>query len=325
MIQQIISDLTNDDKSLVSSLLKTKVFASRIKNKKLLEWVNREINGYSTNDSLPEYRIGSATSSCTLRQGYAVQENTPVPISFIDNEKMRNFFVEFEFRDSVKTLESYLSNKDNDTIMKVLPIDFWAVLTRAMRESGFKGEIRDIKKMSHISTITQTLTEIRSEFLDLMLKLESEYPNLPSNFEEISEDIKDDITNTVNIIMGNQYSITNTGNSNTINTGNDAKINTATGTNINQEIETSSLKKEEIKKLAEQIKNIVDKIQLKQDDKEDIIDETDRILTQIKRENPKKNIISQSLNTTYDILSKTDSNPITEPIITEIETLLSNF
>jgi hypothetical protein len=157
MIQQIISDLTNDDKSLVSSLLKTKVFASRIKNKNLLEWVNREINGYSMDDSLPDYRVGSATSSCTLRQGYAMQENTPVPISFISDENLRNFFVQFEFRDSVKTLESYINNKENDTLMKILPIDFWALLTRHMKENGFKSEIRDIRSYQLFNTPKSTL------------------------------------------------------------------------------------------------------------------------------------------------------------------------
>ncbi|PWH82009.1 hypothetical protein DIS18_12135 [Algibacter marinivivus] len=325
MIQQIIYDLTNDDKSLVSPLLKTKVFASRLKNKKLLEWVNKEINGYSMSDTLPEYRVGSATSSCTLRQGYALQENTPVPISFISDENLRNFFVQFEFRDSVKTLESYVNHKDNDTLIKILPIDFWALLTRHMKESGFKSEIRDIKKMAHISTITQTLTEIRSKFLDFMLNLETEFPDLPKNIEDISDDIKENITKTINVIMGNQYNTSNVGEGNTINTGNNAKINTATGTNITQQLEINSLKKEEIKNLVEQINIIVDKLELNEEDKEDILSESERVLNQLKREKPKQTIISQSLNTTYDILSKVDSNSQTEPIIAEIETLLANF
>ena len=40
LVSQIINDLVDDQKSLNSALLKTKVLASRIQNVELLYWVN---------------------------------------------------------------------------------------------------------------------------------------------------------------------------------------------------------------------------------------------------------------------------------------------
>lgn len=325
MIKQIINDLIDDEKSLVSPLLKTKVFASRIGNKILLNWVNKELNGYSMEDDLPEYRIGSATSSCTLRQGYAIQENTPVPVSFIQNEKLRDFFTQFEYRDSVKTLESYFSDKGNDTLMKILPIDFWAFLTREFRKNGFQGEIRDIKKTSHISSITQTLTEIRSKFLDLMISLESEFPDLPEDFSDYTETTKENLTQTINYIMGDSYNITNSGDGSTINTGDKNSINSASGSDINQENQIDEAKKEQIETLLKEIRDVAEKIEINKDDKEDLLFETERISSQLTRDNPKKNIISQSLNTVFNILTSVTANVLTNPIVENIQTLLTSL
>lgn len=315
----------DDEKSLVSPLLKTKVFASRIGNKNLLNWVNKELNGYSMDDNLPEYRIGSATSSCTLRQGYAMQENTPVPVSFIQDETLRNFFTQYEFRDSVKTLESYFSDKGNDILMKILPVDFWAFLTREFRKNGFKGEIRDIKKMSHISSITQTLTEVRSKFLDLMINLESEFPDLPEDFSDYTETTKENLTQTINYIMGDSYNISNSGDGSTINIGDKNNINSASGTDISQENHIDDTKKEQIESLLKEIREVADKIDISKDDKEDLLFEAERISSQLSREKPKKNIISQSLNTVFNILTSVTANVLTNPIVENIQTFLKNF
>lgn len=47
LLDTIISELVNVEISLSSPLLKTKILASRLQNKELLEWVNNELKGYS--------------------------------------------------------------------------------------------------------------------------------------------------------------------------------------------------------------------------------------------------------------------------------------
>lgn len=325
MIKRIINDLIDDEKSLVSPLLKTKVLATRLGNKNLLEWVNKEINGYSIKEDVPIYRKGKANSSCTIRLGYGIQSNTPVPISLFQDERLRNFFLQFEFRESVKTLESYIGNGEKDTLGKDFSIDFWAFVTRELKKSGFQGEVRDIKVFTHVSNITQTVTEIRNKFLDLMLSLEAENPELPEDFEDYDAETIERITEKINVFMGDNYNITNTGDGSTINTGQNSQINSTAGSNFQQEVNFNEQTAEVLADLVQKINEITPQLEISDEDKEEIKAETDRISMQLKRENPKLNIIGQSLNTIYDIMASVAANAITSPVLQSIQNVLANF
>ncbi|MBK7490043.1 MAG: hypothetical protein IPI74_09620 [Bacteroidales bacterium] len=56
LINDIINELIDTEKSIVSPLLKTKVLASRLGNDVLLTWVSNELKGYENKDELPDYR-----------------------------------------------------------------------------------------------------------------------------------------------------------------------------------------------------------------------------------------------------------------------------
>jgi len=58
LIQEIKSDIIDSNKSLSIALRKAKALASKLKNERLKEWVNNELNGYRQleHDDIPEYR-----------------------------------------------------------------------------------------------------------------------------------------------------------------------------------------------------------------------------------------------------------------------------
>ena len=53
---QIIKDLENGTVDTETVLKRTKVLLQELDNEKLLEWINYEIEGYSSIDNMPEYR-----------------------------------------------------------------------------------------------------------------------------------------------------------------------------------------------------------------------------------------------------------------------------
>lgn len=57
LINDIAQNLVEQNGSVESALLKTKVLAYKIKNDNLINWVNGELNGYNNIKELPEYRI----------------------------------------------------------------------------------------------------------------------------------------------------------------------------------------------------------------------------------------------------------------------------
>lgn len=57
IIEEVITDLVNNNTSLVAPLLKLQYFAELTENNELLEFVLSELNGYKTKGHTPDYRI----------------------------------------------------------------------------------------------------------------------------------------------------------------------------------------------------------------------------------------------------------------------------
>lgn len=322
MIKKIIDELSDNNQSLVNPLLKTKVLATRLGNENLLDWVNNELNGYNNIDDkdVPSYRIAKANSHCNIQQGNHIEYNTPVPISLLPEEFARKMFLEFPLLDGVQTLESYQRNEKNDTLGKPLAVDFWAIITREVKKNGARLNITNISVTTHISSVIQALAEIRTKFLDLMLALEQEFPDLEDVTEE-SKEQKEQISEKITVIM-KQINIKNSGDGSTINTGSSNQINSASGNNIDQDILVPE-QKNEIDELMAQIRAALEENEF--EEKEDTILEVQRVENQLKKEYPKKSIIGQSLETIQSFLTSIAANAWTQPILQSIQNVLGSI
>lgn len=65
-LEEIIELLSDTDQSLIKSLFRFKVIAYELDDEEIKNWVNNEINGYSDDDNLPDYRIVCATIRASL-------------------------------------------------------------------------------------------------------------------------------------------------------------------------------------------------------------------------------------------------------------------
>lgn len=176
IIEQIIDELSDSEKSLTNPLLKTKVLATRIGNEELMKWTNDELSGYKEQE-LPSYRLGKSNITCTMQQGYSIQENVPLPLMVFE----RNFMDEllkFRFNDSIQTLENQERENRNGMIYKDFGPDMCAYMTKMAIEAGQRFAITTMRVVVHVSQITQVLAEVRAKLLDFMLQLEKEVPNL---------------------------------------------------------------------------------------------------------------------------------------------------
>ena len=55
MIKELIKDLTYDKISINQALTRAKLIAYEINNEDFKNWINKELNGYLTDNKLPEY------------------------------------------------------------------------------------------------------------------------------------------------------------------------------------------------------------------------------------------------------------------------------
>ncbi|MXV49460.1 hypothetical protein GS399_00630 [Pedobacter sp. HMF7647] len=213
MIKEIIKLLSDDEKSLTTPLLKTQVFASRIGNVPLYEWVNKELNGFNYSDEIPEYRIAKASPIGTISDGYNYQQNTMLPVS-IFGDKIAKELIKFKIDDGVKSLEDTSTGKYGDTIIKPMGADFCAMLTREAQKNGAEIQIIEGRIQVHIGEFVNSISKIRAKFLDLILKLEQQFPEI----DEYSID-KNELNKSVTHIM-TQINIHSSGEGNIITSGN---------------------------------------------------------------------------------------------------------
>jgi hypothetical protein len=319
MIKQIIEELSDYNQSLVNPLLKAKVIAKRLGNETLINWIDKELNGYSPEENLPDYRIASAISNCDIQQGYRSQNNTPIPLSLIQNETLRSIFTDFPLIQSVVALEALVNDPSGDTLAKPFPADFSAFVTSEIKKAGVYIQVSNIVISTHRSSINQTLTGIRNKFLDIMLEFEQEFSDKDFSSLELVE--KEKLNNQVTIIM-KQYNIENTGDASSINLGDNNQINIAQGENIDQQI---LLKEEEqkIQELIDLIKEFHSKVEF--EEKSDSEIELHRLENQLKKEKPNKTIIKSSLETIKSLAINVATSALTGPIVSGITELIKNW
>lgn len=111
-ISQITNDIVEDVVSLEKSLTRTSILAIKINDNALSKWIELELNGYSIDNKLPEYRKGYCDKLIYsgINGSYQVK-NTPLPLSCFNNETKEKIR-DIKIFDGIKVIEKLISNKD---------------------------------------------------------------------------------------------------------------------------------------------------------------------------------------------------------------------
>ena len=215
LISDIINDLVADGTSAVIPLQKTKILASRIGNKELLNWVNLELGGYPNKESLPSYRKAVGTILGDFINGYNKVTNYPLPLpSFGDDldEEMRTFLI----MNGVATLEQFNASGETSLMFRFPDGVKQSIQSIMQNSNGPYFQLLHVGVSVPIHVASQVVTAVKNKLLDFMLELESQF-----GMETNIEDLKKQPTK-INYIM--ETTIHNTGDGNVINTGEQAQI-----------------------------------------------------------------------------------------------------
>ncbi|STD59670.1 AbiTii domain-containing protein [Empedobacter falsenii] len=219
LVSQIINELMNTNEySLDSALLKTKVLASRIQNKELLEWANSELIGYESIENLPEYRrkIPNGLNGDYIN-GNIQYTNQQIPTTGLP-EKIENSLRFVDFTNSVKELESFCYKEKTSIIKSPLRAEIVGLINNNWSEMGNPYlNLYNVNRVISKTSIEGILSNVRNKLLDFMLKIDEQFGNLT----EI-KDLRDKNTEITKIV--NNTIINNNGDGNVLNTGNNNSI-----------------------------------------------------------------------------------------------------
>lgn len=169
IIDELIDELTDKSNHLTDILIKTKVLAFKLKNQKLINWIDNELNGYS-NGELPEYRRLTCQIIGNLSNGFQRAKNYPIPLIGLDDD-LRQGMQTVTLTQSVSTLDDFVHREEGGKMIMNIPPEMYGYLSKDL-DNGFVIEYarREIDK----SQVLQTLTFVRTKLLDFLLKLNDE-------------------------------------------------------------------------------------------------------------------------------------------------------
>ncbi|OXA71102.1 hypothetical protein B0A67_12570 [Flavobacterium aquidurense] len=218
-ITDIVEQLTDTSTSLTSILLKVKVFGVRLKNKMLIDWVTKEIEGYKSNDVLPEYRISKCNIYGNLTNGRWKLTNYLIPTDGLLPE-IRDAVEKFKFYQGVSELEHLLSDKSTTVGIAIQSeILFYLTQNLQIHHGNPYAEIYSATRKIGTGAIDHALSMIRSNALNIMLEIEKEFGYKIDMAKLMARN--NEVNQTIYKIMN--Y-ITTDGNDNTINTGNNTNL-----------------------------------------------------------------------------------------------------
>jgi hypothetical protein len=226
LLQEVIDDLVNTDKSLSASLMKLNYFGRLIKNQELIDYTQNELNGYRGKDSVPSYRKTTATLYIDFQAGYNLHNDKQLPVSMIA-EPYRQVFEYIQIREGIAAVEKLARETEKGAsagqIFSPLPMEMLHILQEPGRKL-YKSDVRigvvGARLAGNASIVVEIPNAIRTKLLEFVMSIADAFGY---DIEIESFNKKADINNQT-IIHQMNTTINNSGDGNLINTGNEANI-----------------------------------------------------------------------------------------------------
>lgn len=248
LINQIINELTDSEKTLSSSLLKAKFFAQSIKSVPLLRWINNELDGYErlydeTKEEVPKYRKTGARLLGSYYIGDTLFPNQDIPTHGLE-ERFGDSLRHLTVYDSVSYLESIV-NGDEDSIGLSLPPEMCGFIEQPLRKRNLRLKLISAQIIAPANIVNQILTSIRSKLLDFMSELNDEFG------EDVDYSIfrksPDKISRIMYYTINGDGNIINSGDNSQINA--EIKINKGSKETLSETLDTHNVDKSDIEDL----------------------------------------------------------------------------
>ena len=169
---QEIQDAAIGNDSLSQLLRKCRVLAARLNNEPLAAWAEQELNGYSGDIALPDYRTAGVEARGNFSGMFQSQiKNGPIPPIVID-EKHRNALFTVELRSGVGVYEDLMS-KGNDVLQERWPQNIVVYYQTKIIE---RNVLVEAWKVIPRGLLVGLLDQVRNRTLSMALRIEQEDP-----------------------------------------------------------------------------------------------------------------------------------------------------
>lgn len=182
---KVILDLVQDNSRLSDILFRLKLLLSNFDDDEIMSWVNNEINGYSDDIKVPEYRHVRGIIKCDILVGYQYYQNCYLPICYSDPKVLD--IITMHCQESVSALETMMK-KDEGEYASIIQSSVYPYLKQYVN-----GHIQNAELVFSVHNFSDIYSSIKNKVLDILLLLEKNFGNLDSYDFMIDDKTKKDI------------------------------------------------------------------------------------------------------------------------------------
>jgi hypothetical protein len=198
---KIIKELANNEISIDVAISRVLIIASDIGNEELARWAEKELNGYTDKDVLPDYRIAKNTQFLTSGiVGNLKFTNSPIALERIVGHPLPAYIA-----DGVRTIEGIVTNGAEAEYGRDLSSYSGLVLQKTGRPC-----YSITQTVSH-TTFSGILNNIKTILLKILLELDKTFGNLDDLDIDVSGKNPDEIQKVnqtiINIIIDKHVEI----------------------------------------------------------------------------------------------------------------------
>ncbi len=263
LLQEIVVDLIDSDKSLVSPLMKLNYFGMRTKNIELTKFTLKEINGYKREDEdIPSFRFSRPQLYVTA-QAHIHTHRKEMPISKLP-PLLKEKFTKTPILEGIAILEKMSiaigSNNESQQLFQQLPMEMLSYIQPVFEKLYRTDTYLTVSGATLVKNgyiVIEILNNVRTNLLKFVMEIlekfggEIQIDKFNKNQKENNQTINNYMSTTIN----------NAGDGNVINAGESSKVEASITINkgdikaLQNELEKIGVPKLEIEEISDIVEN----------------------------------------------------------------------
>lgn len=174
LLREIQDAAVNPDVDISFLLRKCKILASRLKNPEFSNWVDQELNGYKSTDSLPDYRVARVHSKGHFAgPGGSGLRNANIPLTCID-QKYRKYLDKCYCMQPISAYVDLLKSSKGGNFQEPWPPDLVARVGMNIYE--YMNCLTAWKVLPR-TVVVALIDAVRNRVLNFVLEIEAQAPD----------------------------------------------------------------------------------------------------------------------------------------------------
>lgn len=167
---QFLIDIVNNTITLSDALFRLKILLTDLESDEINDWIDNELNGYSRDSKIPEYRKYNGQIFGNIQQGYYTYSDINIPIK----EEFNEIRV-INLKENITAIEDFSKIDESKNSQLIYPIDINVINAAA---SIHFDELTQIYKANMIipkSVFIKILNNVKNVIINILLNLEKKY------------------------------------------------------------------------------------------------------------------------------------------------------